>query len=103
MKRPLKSRAWFYRPGAWSANSWWKVVHLGADEFDWHVITIGTFLTGTVSFAYRPCEYTGDCAEMLEFYEEGSLNVKPDWPVDMYGHNHIDPNCQCWLCLDADD
>jgi hypothetical protein len=96
MRRPLKSRIWYYRPFSWSPGL--RFIQRGGDEFDWHTIVVGSRLTGAVIFATRPCDYTGDCAGLLELYEEFGT-IKPKWPVDAHGHKHIGP-CSCETCLD---
>lgn len=100
MKRPLKSRFWFYKPGTWSPG--FRIVQTGGDEFDWHTIAVGSRLTGAIVFAVRPCPLTGDCEGLFEMYDDYGV-VTPEWPVDHYGHNHIDPNCSCDACLDGDE
>lgn len=96
MKRPLKSRFWLYRPGAWLPG--FRFIQRGGDEFEWHTIVIGSRLTGAVVIATRPCDYTGACEELLDFYKEEGIPL-PKWPVDGYGHTHIGP-CSCETCLD---
>lgn len=90
MRRPLKSRIWFYRPGSWSPGL--RFIRRGGDEFDWHTIVVGSRLTGAVIFATRPCPRSGPCSD-LDAYEA------PVWPVDYHGHKHIGP-CSCETCLD---
>lgn len=89
MKRPLGKRVWFYRPGQF--NLGFRFIQMGSDEFDWHTLMIGSVLTGVVVIALWPCPQTGMC--------EDEPN-EAEWPVDLWGHNHTDPNCKCESCID---
>lgn len=99
MKRPLRSRIWFYKPWwgyYWPSKDrlyprdWWKLWWFGGDEFDWHTLVIGHNLIGSVVIATHKCPGTGRCAGD---YEE--LHLDNQWPIDQYGHDHSDAgNCQ---------
>lgn len=87
MRRPLKRRIWYYRPGSWSPGL--RIISAGGDEFDWHTIVVGSRLTGAVVIATRPCPRSGRCSDL-----DGPA---PVWPVDYHGHKHIGP-CSCEAC-----
>lgn len=93
--RPWKHRIWFTKPQwHWFGIRTLVPFHKGGDEFDWHCWEFGWTITGRVTVAIRPCPRTGKCEEDMR--DEPVVA----WPVDAYGHNHIDPNCDCDGCLD---
>lgn len=93
MRRPLRSRFWYYRPFQYLR---WVPVTTGGDEFNWHTVVVGVPLVGHVVFAHRKCGGTGACREFAEEFPE---EFSREWPVDMYGHNTTGPcakaDCYC--------
>lgn len=117
MKRPWRSRVWFYKPQLplfvlnilddyeWKQPTLrerlWSLVPLAraGDEFNWHTVVIGWNITGQIVIATRGCTGKGRCAEELadEDIPDHFVLASP-WPVDAFGHNHVEcdnPECYC--------
>jgi hypothetical protein len=85
MKRPLRSRIWFYRPELYWYG--WKTLRpfwFGDDEYHWKTVVLGWNLFGQVVFAMRPfrpkeCE-VADCIEFMPAGYPGWPIAIHDWP-----------------------
>lgn len=79
MRRPLRTRVWFWKPELhWYG---WRTLHpwfTGGDEHDWHTICLGWNFTGRIIIATRACPGTGTCAE---YAAEFGLAKWPDVAV----------------------
>lgn len=100
MKRPLKTRFWFYKPDwdwdwHWILRQAWKPYLRGSDEFLWHTFGIGFAWTGRIIFAYKPCPIEGCFTEEeLKGLKLGGFDPAHTWPVDSYGWDHSKSNLE---------
>lgn len=103
MRRPIRARIWFWKPELyWFGRKTLLPFGTGGDEFDWHTIVLGWTITGRVIIAVRPCPQTGKCAEdwaAIKSELPDLMQNENEWPVDMYGHNHIACGT-CDMCRD---